>query len=132
MFLLFSGYLVFNMQTGFAMLSAGSVRGRAAKSIILKNLLDIATGGLYWWAIGYAFAFGDRTNANGDATDKFVGTQYFFFSNLPTSGYGLWFFEFTFAVSSRTYVKADWRIMPIDKGCTASEDCDDLLIELLL
>ena len=37
---LLSAYLVFLMQTGFAMLSAGSVRAKNAKNIILLNLLD--------------------------------------------------------------------------------------------
>lgn len=46
---LLSGYLVFFMQAGFAMLSAGSVRAKNAKNIILLNLLDACFGCLAWW-----------------------------------------------------------------------------------
>ena len=45
-----SGYLVFFMQAGFAMLSAGSVRAKNAKNIILLNLLDACFGCLAWCA----------------------------------------------------------------------------------
>lgn len=44
LFLLLSAYLVFFMQAGFAFLSAGSVRSKNAKAIILKNLLDSCFG----------------------------------------------------------------------------------------
>lgn len=47
-FTLLSGYLVFFMQAGFAMLSAGSVRAKNAKNIILLNLLDACFGCLAW------------------------------------------------------------------------------------
>lgn len=46
--MLLSGYLVFFMQAGFAMLSAGSVRAKNAKNIILLNLLDACFGCLAW------------------------------------------------------------------------------------
>lgn len=39
---------VFFMQAGFAMLSAGSVRAKNAKNIILLNLLDACFGCLAW------------------------------------------------------------------------------------
>ena len=46
------------MQTGFAMLCAGSIRAKNVKNVILWNLLDSAGGGLAFWAVGYAFAYG--------------------------------------------------------------------------
>ena len=54
-----SGYMVFFMQAGFAMLCAGSVRAKNAKNIILLNILDACLGSLCWYATGYAFAYGD-------------------------------------------------------------------------
>ena len=71
--LLQSGYLVFFMQVGFAMLCAGSVRAKNAKNIILLNLLDACLGSLCWYATGYAFAFGDpveKTYVTDCATGK--------------------------------------------------------------
>ena len=40
-----SGYLVFSMQLGFALLTAGCVRAKSAKSVCLKNIMDAAFGG---------------------------------------------------------------------------------------
>ena len=54
-----SGYMVFFMQAGFAMLCAGSVRAKNAKNIILLNILDACLGSLCWYATGFAFAYGD-------------------------------------------------------------------------
>lgn len=58
-FLLASGYLVFFMQCGFAMLCAGAVRSKNAKNIILLNLLDACFGCVMWYITGFAFAYGD-------------------------------------------------------------------------
>lgn len=55
-FILFSGYLVFFMQAGFAMLTAGSVRSKNTKNVLLKNVLDACVGSLAYFVFGYAFA----------------------------------------------------------------------------
>ena len=44
------------MQAGFATLSAGSIRAKNVKNILLKNLLDACIGAIVWWAWGYAVA----------------------------------------------------------------------------
>jgi ammonium transporter, Amt family len=49
MFLLFSTYLVFIMQAGFAMLCAGAVRSKNTMSILLKNVLDACTCAISFW-----------------------------------------------------------------------------------
>ena len=43
-YLLWAGALVFLMQAGFAVLSAGSIRTKNVKNILLKNLLDACMG----------------------------------------------------------------------------------------
>lgn len=100
-FLLFSASLVFMMQTGFAMLCAGSVRQKNVKNIMLKNILDACGGALGFWSVGYAFAFG------GVSSDKkvFIGNEGFFLSGI-TDGAGLisWFFQFAFAATAATIV----------------------------
>ncbi len=58
MWILMSGFLVFFMQTGFAMLEVGSVRSRSAQNILLKNIVDVSLGTLLWWLLGYGFAYG--------------------------------------------------------------------------
>ena len=47
-YLIFAGALVYFMQTGFAMLCAGSIRAKNVKNVILWNLLDSCGGGLAW------------------------------------------------------------------------------------
>jgi len=48
MWILISGFLVFFMQAGFAILEAGSVNVKNVKNILLKNLTDISGGTLLW------------------------------------------------------------------------------------
>ena len=44
------------MQAGFAMLSAGSIRAKNVKNILLKSVLDACLGGIVWYLIGYGIA----------------------------------------------------------------------------
>ena len=55
---LLGGSIVFFMQTGFALLEAGSIRMKNNDYILLKNLMDACVCGMVWWATGYGFAFG--------------------------------------------------------------------------
>ena len=57
--------LVYFMQTGFAMLCAGSIRAKNVKNVILWNLLDSCGGGLAFWAVGWAFAYGGDDPSKG-------------------------------------------------------------------
>jgi Amt family ammonium transporter len=93
-----SGYLVFFMQAGFAMLSAGSVRAKNAKNIILLNLLDACFGCIAWYATGFAFAFGDppaAADGSGYAWqgNPFIGHRHFFQESLDRTSYAFWFFQ---------------------------------------
>ena len=96
-FLLFAGALVFVMQSGFAMLCAGSVRQKNVKNIMLKNLLDACGGALGFWSVGYAFAFSDG--------NTFIGTTNFFIKDFVAGQeLMLWFFQFAFAATAATIV----------------------------
>merc|ERR1719266_2353696 len=70
-FLLVMGIVVFLMQCGFAFLEAGAVRSKNTVNILIKNMLDALIGGISYWAIGWAIAYGK--NGNG-----FIGTSEFF------------------------------------------------------
>jgi len=84
------------MQTGFALLEAGTVRFKNYQNILLKNCMDACIGGLVWWACGYAFAFG---NVDGG----FIGKKYFFASGKDMD-YTMWFFQYAFACTAATIV----------------------------
>merc|ERR1719240_16135 len=65
-YLLWAGALIFLMQAGFATLSAGSIRQKNVKNILLKNLLDACMGAITWYFVGYGFAYdGEPSKANG-------------------------------------------------------------------
>ncbi|PRQ34832.1 putative ammonium/urea transporter [Rosa chinensis] len=63
-YLLFTAYLVFLMQLGFAMLCAGFVRSKNATNIMLSNVVDAIVGSLSFYIFGFAFAFGEGSNSN--------------------------------------------------------------------
>jgi Amt family ammonium transporter len=47
------------MQVGFVALETGSGRAKNVRNILLKNTVDVMLCGLCWWAVGWAFAYGD-------------------------------------------------------------------------
>jgi Amt family ammonium transporter len=98
-YLIFAGALVFFMQTGFAMLCAGSIRSKNVKNVMLWNLLDSCGGGIAFWITGYAFAYG------GDTTTSewtFIGAENFFL--MGEVNHGFWFFQFAFACALSSIV----------------------------
>lgn len=50
--------LIFFMEGGFALLEAGFVRTKNAMSIIAKVIIDIAFGGIAFFAVGFGIAYG--------------------------------------------------------------------------
>ena len=95
--LLFAGALVFLMQAGFAMLTAGFVRAKNTANILMKNMVDAMVGGLSFWAVGWAFAYGANDSSNG-----FIGVGNFFLEDFDA--YASWFFQFAFAAAAATIV----------------------------
>ena len=112
-YLIFAGALVYFMQTGFAMLCAGSIRAKNVKNVILWNLLDSCGGGLAFWSIGYALAYGGDDSE--DLSKTFVGNKGFFLKGDDIRLEN-WFFQFAFAcalssivagtIAERTQMKA--------------------------
>lgn len=94
-YLLFSAYLVFSMQLGFALLCAGSVRAKNTMNILLTNVLDAATGGLFYYLFGFAFAFGAPSNG-------FIGRHSFGLKDVPTSSYDYsnFLYQWAFAIAA--------------------------------
>ncbi|XXG90709.1 hypothetical protein AAC387_Pa12g2409 [Persea americana] len=94
-YLLFSAYLVFAMQLGFAMLCAGSVRAKNTMNIMLTNVLDAATGGLFYYLFGFAFAFGSPSNT-------FIGKHYFGLQGItsPSADYSNFLYQWAFAIAA--------------------------------
>jgi Amt family ammonium transporter len=70
---LLTGFLVFFMQTGFALLEAGLVRQTGVVNALLENFIDAGLTALIFWAVGFGIAFG--SDAGG-----IIGTDNFFLS----------------------------------------------------
>lgn len=81
-FLLIASVLVIFMNAGFGMLEAGFCRQKNAVNILSKNLIVFGVATIAYWAIGYAFMYGDG--------NTFIGLKGFFFSgsSVPYSGDG--------------------------------------------
>lgn len=79
-FLLIAATLVIFMNAGFAMLEAGFCRQKNAVNILAKNLIVFGVAVIAYWAIGYAFMYGEG--------NSFIGLKGFFFSgsSIPYSG----------------------------------------------
>lgn len=105
-FILVSGYLVFLMQAGFAMLTAGSVRSKNAKNVLLKNVLDACVGAIAYFLFGFAFAYGEGDSA----ASGFIGTGNYALDNFPDAtnsegeSFNFFFFQWAFAATAATIV----------------------------
>jgi Amt family ammonium transporter len=107
---LVAGILVMFMQAGFAFLEIGFSRGKNAGTVVAKILVNFSICAICFYAVGFAFAFGDG--------NQIIGTSGFFLAgpdasaNFPlvdvTKGTvtleTLWFFQFVFAAVSLAIV----------------------------
>src|SRR3954452_649890 len=100
--------LVIWMQAGFALLEIGFSRGKNVGTVIAKILTNFSIAALLYWAIGFAFAFG-----NGDI----IGHSGFFLRDYgdPQTAFGImglsdatieskWLFQFSFCAVSLAIV----------------------------
>lgn len=98
-YVLLSGAIVFLMQAGFCMLTAGSVRAKNARGIILKNLMDACVAAIMYFLTGWGLA----GLLVGDA-NAFIGTSQFAMSGLDPLAWYNWFFQYAFAAAACTIV----------------------------
>src|SRR5680860_712938 len=100
---LVTGFLVFFMQAGFAMVETGFTRAKNAGNIIMKNLMDFAVGSLIYWAIGFAIMFGvDYAELFGTTGFGTTGTFEHLGLSIPIWAFLL--FQTVFAATAATIV----------------------------
>jgi ammonium transporter, Amt family len=102
MWLLLTGFLVFFMQAGFAMVETGLTRAKNATNIMMKNLMDFCIGSVCFWAVGYALMYGGSGNGFiGWDKDLFLLGKY---TQGDGAGSASWLFQVVFAATSATIV----------------------------
>lgn len=100
--ILFSGFLVFFMHAGFAMLEAGSVRDKNKVNILFKNIATVTFGGVAYFLVGYGLAYGAAEN-NSFIGGTFYATEGFSQSFLEgTNDRRDFFFQYAFCVTAAT------------------------------
>ncbi|KAK8578385.1 hypothetical protein V6N13_116231 [Hibiscus sabdariffa] len=80
------------MQLSFSILCAGSVRAKNTMNIMLTNVLDAATDGLFYYLFGFAY----DSPFNG-----FIGYHYFALGSIPLSSYDYnnFLYQWAFAIA---------------------------------
>jgi ammonium transporter, Amt family len=82
------------------MLCAGCVRKKNVQNTLLKNLLDACGSSIAFFAVGYAFAYGNTTSPTDPTTKTFVGTSNFFLKDVDDLGF--WYFQYVFSATAGT------------------------------
>jgi ammonium transporter, Amt family len=108
LWVLVAALLVIFMQAGFAFLEIGFSRAKNAGTVVAKILTNFSIAALAYWAVGFAFAFG-----NGDL----IGHEGFFLINYgdPQQAFSImglsdatieskWLFQFSFCAVSLAIV----------------------------
>ena len=93
--------IIFLMEGGFALLEAGFVRAKNAMSIIAKVMIDIAFGGIAFYAIGFGIAYGV---SNGWVALDFGITNDDLGLGLTVSNKLFWFIQLGFAIAAISIV----------------------------
>lgn len=104
---LVTGFLVFFMQAGFALVETGMTRAKNAVAVMSKNFMDFCIGGLAFWAFGFALMFGGSQLAPGLAEgNALLGWSGFFLTGNANdvNTMLLWFFQMVFAATAATIV----------------------------
>jgi ammonium transporter, Amt family len=109
---LVAAFLVFGMQPGFTFLEAGFARRRESVNILAECIFDTCICGLLFYAIGYAFMFGQGNGFIGWGGGALAGgdaKSWFFLQNTPDTyaGTGVpilahWIFQYAFADTTST------------------------------
>jgi len=109
---LVAAFLVFGMQPGFVFLEAGFARKKETVNVLMECIFDTCICGILFWAIGYAFMFGQGNGFIGWGGGALAGGDakpWFFLQNIPET-YGAtgvpimahWIFQFAFADTTST------------------------------
>ncbi len=99
-----TGFLVFFMQLGFAILETGMIRQTAAVNALLENFIEAGIGAICWWVVGFGLAFGVDNGSGLFGTTLFMPgietADVIYYGNI--SVLTMFFFQFAFAATAST------------------------------
>jgi ammonium transporter, Amt family len=108
LWVIIAGCLVMFMQAGFAFLEIGFSRGKNAGTVIAKILVNFSIAALLYYAVGFAFAFGQGAIIGHDGFFlRDYGNPLKAFPVMGTSDATIeskWFFQFVFCAVSLAIV----------------------------
>ncbi len=104
---LLCGFLIFNMQAGFAFLGAGFLQKKNTLNYLTMSFMDFCVGALIFWAFGFALMYGGSSLASGlEKGNAFIGFSGFFLAGnaYDFSTSSVWLFHMMFAVATCTII----------------------------
>ncbi len=101
---LLTGFLVFFMQCGFAMLETGMITQKGAVNALLENFIDAGLTAVVWWLVGFGIAFGESNGGLFGTTLFAPGMDVMntTFGSLNITTLTFFFFQFAFAATAST------------------------------
>jgi len=97
LWMMLTGFLVFLMQLGFALVETGTVRSKNTINVAMKSLIDTIMGVIVFWILGFGLMFG--TDSLG-----IFGTSHFFIDGEDFNVNAFFFFQAMFAATAVTIV----------------------------
>ncbi|RWS05181.1 putative ammonium transporter 3-like protein [Dinothrombium tinctorium] len=97
--ILTSTFVIFLMQSGFALLESGSCTAKNHVNLMMKNVLDVIIGSIMYWSIGYGLQFGNSKWSN-----PFCGVGDFFLHKTNYKLFMHFVFQLSFASTANTIV----------------------------
>lgn len=99
-----TAFIVFFMQTGFAMLEAGMITQRGVVNALLENFIDAGVTAIVWWMVGFGLAFGTSQGGLFGASMFTPGLDMMDapFGALNLSIMTMFFFQYAFAATAST------------------------------
>jgi len=99
-----TAFIVFFMQTGFAMLEAGVITQKGVVNALLENFIDAGVTAVVWWMVGFGLAFGTSQGGLFGASMFAPGLEIMDapFGALNLSIMTMFFFQYAFAATAST------------------------------
>jgi len=106
---LLCGFLVFNMQAGFAFLGAGFLQRKNTLNYLTMSFMDFCVGAFIFWVCGFALMYGGSGPSLAPGLDwgnSLIGYSGFFLAGdaYDASTSAIWIFNVMFVVATCTIV----------------------------